>query len=450
VPDSTRFAPIMVGDHLTAEGNYEEVNGVRFLSAHTLTVNNALVTRNDPGQPDYFIFAEVGIDTPGFENERVRAMFIGFSTRSPGRVNIWSLHYDPAFNEPHEFPLASVAGCEATAGAGSCTKQGIGVIAGDIFKVIYDVDFVEAVAGRPIKADRDPCAHLRAGGFSVCPGGGTFQEEFAVLSPMPHEIIGRTQLRQDALRAFELSGTPMPAALDIQGNDTPWGEYLFPLGAGLGGVGFPEFVEVDLNKVAAPFPFEGIPWNLDRRLSPGGCDGPCEEERQPLCPFPYSELDPRFQAQTPSGPYSDPGYTKSPLTFARDRVLSYVDGTLNPPWFDGNFTVLPFPPDAACIGLEPVDVAPQVIITTDTATFDPGTGEWRIEGTFNGLFRNWTSVIIHIGANLNGQVLGTARVDVEGNWQFLETGLKIPDAANAVSLEFPNGIGVVDVPLTIL
>lgn len=449
VQDSTRFAPIQVGDHLTADGNYEEVNGVRFLSAHTLTVNTALVTRNDPTQPDYFIFAEVGIDTPGFENERVRTLFIGFTTLSPGFVNLWSLHYDPVANEPHEFPLGSVAGCDTAAGAGACTSQGIGAIAGDIFKIVHDVDFVQFATGKPIRLDRSPCDHLRAGGFNVCPSGGTLAEQFSILSPVPHEIIGRTQHRLDALSA-QAQGTPMPAALDIQGNDAPWGEYLFPLGAGLGGIGFPEFVEVDLNKVNAPFPFEGIPWNLDRRLSPGGCDGPCEEERQPLCPFPYSELDPRFQAQVPTAAYSDPAYTASPLTFARDRILSFVDGDLEPPMFDGDFTLLPATPDAACIGLEPIDVPPQVIITTDTATFDPATGQWRVEGTFTGLFRNWTSVIIHIGPTLNGQVLGTAQVDIEGNWQLLETNTKLPGAESTVSLEFPNGIGVLDVPLTVL
>jgi hypothetical protein len=449
VANSTRFAPIQVGDHLTADGNYEEVNGVRFLSAHTLTVNSALVTRNDPTQPDYFIFAEVGIDTPGYENERVRSLFIGFSTRSPGFVNIWSLHYDPVTNAPHEFPLGSVAGCDSAAGAGACTNQGIGAIAGDIFKIVHDVDFVQFATGKPIKLDLSPCDHLRAGGFNVCPSGGSLAEQFSILSPVPHEIIGRTQHRLDALQA-QAQGTPLPAAVDIQGNDAPWGEYLFPLGAGLGGIGFPEFVEVDLNKVNAPFPFEGLPWNLDRRLSPGGCDGPCEEERQPLCPFPYSELDPRVQAQTPVGTYFDPAYTRSPLTFARDRILSFVDGNLATPFFNGNSTVLPATPDAACIGLEPIDVPPQIIITTDTATFDPATGEWRVEGTLNGLFRNWASVIIHIGPTLNGQVLGTARVDMEGNWQFLETSTKVPDAGSTVSLEFPNGIGVLGVPLTIL
>jgi hypothetical protein len=451
VADSTRFAPIMIGDHITADGNYEEVNGVRFLSAHTLTVNTALVTRNVPGQPDYFIFAEAFMDGPGFENERARTLFIGFTTLSPARVNLWSLHYDPQENAPHEFPLGSVAGCDLAAGAGTCTNQGIGAIAGDIFKIRHDVDFIEQLNGRLIDPRLDPCAQLRAGGFSVCPGGGTFPELFGILSPIPHEIIGRTQRRIDALRA-QASGTPMPAAIDIQGNDAPWGEYLFPFGIGLGGISLPEFVAIDLNKVLAPYEFEGLPWNLDRRLGPGGCDEVlgCEPDPQPLCPFPYSELDPRFQAQTPAGAYADHAYTFSPLTFARDRILSFVDANLNPPFFDGDFTVLALPPDAACIALEPIDVPPQVIITTDTAAFTPATGQWRIEGTFTGLFRNWASAIIHIGPTLNGQVLGTAQVDLLGNWQYLQTSVKVPDATNSVSLEFPNGISVLNVPLTLL
>ena len=37
VPDATRFAPFSVGDSITAEGNYELIAGVKFLSSHTTT-----------------------------------------------------------------------------------------------------------------------------------------------------------------------------------------------------------------------------------------------------------------------------------------------------------------------------------------------------------------------------------------------------------------------------
>jgi hypothetical protein len=451
VADSTRFAPIMVGDSITADGNYEEVNGVRFLSVHTMMVNTGLATRSDITQPDYFFMAEAEMDTPGFENQRVRGLYIGFSTFSPGYVNLWSLHYDPVLNEAHEFPLGSSRGCDNAGGIGTCTSQGIGAISGDIFKIRYDVDFVLLQpGGKGTKPELDPCAQLRAGGISVCPQGGTFAEQFGILSPIPHEIIGRSEKKINALIAVGL-GTPMPVALDINGNETPWGEYLFPFGAGLGGIAFPEFVEIDLNKVASPFPFEGIPWNLDRRLSPGGCqDGGCEPDPQPLCPFPYSELDPRFQAQTPTGSYSDPAYTSAPLSFAYNRILSFVDGNSDPARFGGNATVLPPLPDAACIGLEPVTVPPVVIVNANTAVFTAATGEWQIAGTFDGLFRNWASVIIHIGPTLNGQVLGTAQVGLDGSWQFLQTNIKVPDLTNTVSLEFPNGISILNVPLTLL
>ncbi len=457
VADSTHFAPVQVGDAIAAEGNYEVVNGVRFFSAHSMTINLGLTTRIDPTQPDYFIFDEVEIDTPGFENERVRGLFIGFTTRSPARVNLWSLHYDPQANAANEFPLGSVLGCDLAAGAGTCTAQGITNLVGDIFKIRYDVDFLLLQpGGKGTKVTLDPCAQLRAGGFPVCPDGGTFEEQFSVLSPMPHEIIGRTQSRLDALAAAQ-QGTPLPQAIDVNGNESTWGRYLFPLGAGLGGVTFPEFVEIDLNKVLAPFPFEGIPWNLDRRLGPGGCDeaAGCEPDPQPLCPMPYTGLDPRLQAQTPTGTYNDPAYTASPLTFARDRVLSYVDGNLSPPNFDGDNTLLDLPlPGDPCVQLQTIDVQPVVIITTPTVTFTAaatGTGgDWNVAGTFTGLFSNWANAIIHIGPDLNGPVLGTAPVDVAGNWQYLQTSVRVPDATNTISLEFPNGITVLNVPVTLL
>ncbi len=72
VADSRRFAPIRIGDSITAEGNFETINGVRFLSAHTTSVGRALTTQNLPTQPDYMFLEEVGIDAPGFQNQRAR------------------------------------------------------------------------------------------------------------------------------------------------------------------------------------------------------------------------------------------------------------------------------------------------------------------------------------------------------------------------------------------
>jgi hypothetical protein len=64
------------------------------------------------------------------------------------------------------------------------------------------------------------------------------------------------------------------------------------------GIGHPEFGEINLNAIQTPLIFEGEPWNLDRRLGPGGCGnvpGDCGSPA-PLDPFPYSGLDPAGEA----------------------------------------------------------------------------------------------------------------------------------------------------------
>ena len=71
VADSRLFAPIQVNDHVVADGNFENIGGVTFLSAHTVGVSVGLTTDDDPFQPDYMIFDEVGWDVPGFQNQRV-------------------------------------------------------------------------------------------------------------------------------------------------------------------------------------------------------------------------------------------------------------------------------------------------------------------------------------------------------------------------------------------
>lgn len=343
--DSRRFAPLQVGDSVSAEGNFENVGGTQFLSAHTLQVMTGLATRNDPTQPDYLFLEEVEIDVAGFQNQRARTLIIGFTTL-PSDVTIWGIHYDPAGNRPHEVPLASSSGCDLAAGPGECTAQGLGGGANNIFKIRHDVDF-----GIPnTKARLDPCQHLRAAGFNACPTGN-LAEQFGVLSPVPHEIQART--------AHALQN-PGLVTLDVRGNAAPNGQYLFPLGMNLGGISTPEFVEIDLNQVATPFIFEGIPWNLDRRLSPGGCidsngDGAvdCEATAQPLDPFPFSGLDPRTQAQVPGGTYNDPLFTSSPLTRTANRILSYISPTTG--LFDGRNTVLPWPPlDPPFVATAPV------------------------------------------------------------------------------------------------
>ena len=347
VDDSRRFAPIMLGDSLTADGNFEKVNGVRFLSAHSMMVSKALTTKDLPDQPDYMFLNEVEIDVPGFQNDRIRTLIIGFASLAPEDVLIWSLHYDPTTNQAHELPLATVQGCEAAGGPGTCAAQGIpnpGAVT-NIFKIRHDIDFL--VGADP---KLNPCSHLQAEprfGVTPCSGGIGLANMMGILSPIPHEIQART--------GHELAHPGMKT-LDINGNEAAHGQYLFPFGVGLGGISTPEFDEINLDLLNHPLMFSGIPWNLDRRLSPGGCDGPCEGTPQPLDPFPFEGLDPRTQANLPTGVYSDPVYTTTPLSSVRNRILSYVEATTGKA--NGNTTVLAWPP--ANPGLFPISPTPDV------------------------------------------------------------------------------------------
>jgi hypothetical protein len=351
VNDSRLFAPLVVGDSVNAEGNYETVNSVRFLSTHTMRVNKALATKNLPTQPDYLFLEEVFIEAPGFQNQRARALLIGFTTLAPTDVDFWSIHRDPGTNSIHEFPLASVQGCDNAPGngLGTCSNQGLVGAGANIFRIRYDVDFLMAAQGFPggtKDAKLNPCKHLQASprfrNLSLCTGSGSeFADNFAVMSPIPHEIQARTGHSLD---------NPGLITLDINGRQATNGQYLFPLGMNLGGIETADFLEIDVNLLNTPRAFEGIPWNLDRRLSPSGClAGGCEATPQPLDPFPYTGLDPRLQAEflvaglpggTPKGPFSDPNFTASTLSNASNRVFSFVDPVSGK--FNGNNTLLPY------------------------------------------------------------------------------------------------------------
>ena len=131
----------------------------------------------------------------------------------------------------------------------------------------------------------------------MCPGGNSAANEFGILSPVPHEIHFRTGKKVADV-------TDSLKSIDISGGESTNGQYLFPFGANLGGINFPEALEFNLDLANQPFSFEGIPWDLDRRLSPGGCQAidptthvaTCESTPQPLDPFPFSEQDPRLLA----------------------------------------------------------------------------------------------------------------------------------------------------------
>ena len=147
-------------------------------------------------------------------------------------------------------------------------------------------------------------------------GGGTTAEQFAILSPIPHEIQARTGRKFASMQA---GGTPL-VTVDINGNEATNGQYLFPFGIDLGGITVPEMVEIDLNALTTPTSFTGIPWNLDRRLGPGGClannDG-IGAARLHLTadPFPFegAAMDPRTLSTIPDAPYNDPNYTNSTI-----------------------------------------------------------------------------------------------------------------------------------------
>lgn len=363
--DSRRFAPIKLGDTITAEGNFETIGGVNFLSAHTTMVAVALSTKNDPTQPDYLFLSEVGIDAAPFFNQRARLLIIGFATLAPTDVDFWTIHYDPVTNAPHELPLASVQGCEIAAGAGTCGAQGLVGAGANIFRIRYDIDFTLAATGQAAKPKLSGCAQLRTAprfsSLNICPsaiadGTSNLREEMGILSPSSHEIQARTG-----------HSKPDLFALDIHGNQAPCCQYLFPFGVGLGGIGFQEFVEIDLNATQTAFPFSALPWNLDRRLSPGGCidtnnDGTvdCEAAVQPLDPFPYEGYEPRNQVPNgPTGSYNDPNFTASVLSDASRRVYSFVSAQKNN--FDGNNTLLAWPPvDPPLESITPAVIAPLV------------------------------------------------------------------------------------------
>ena len=323
VDDSRRFAPMMLGDSIMAEGNYETVGSTRFLSAHSSAVSAALSTKAVAGQPDYLFLDEVEIDVPGFQNQRARTLIIGYATVAPADIMIWSIHYDPQTNSPHEFPLATSTGCDTAGGAGTCTAQGLVGAGANIFKIRHDVDFL--VGAKP---KVNPCSHLQAdprfAALNPCPAGGTTAEQFAILSPIPHEIQARTGRKFDSMQA---GGAPL-LTVDINGNEATNGQYLFPFGMGLGGISTPEMNEINLDAMATPLSFTGIPWNLDRRLSPGGCiNNACENTPQPLDPFPFegSAMDPRTLGSIPADPYSSPNYLSGSLTDVRNRILSYIN-----------------------------------------------------------------------------------------------------------------------------
>jgi len=331
VPDSRRFAPFLLGDDVGGEGHWTIVNGVRFFSVHTWGIANKINTRRAPDQPDYLTIGEAEWDSAGFQNERNKSLFIGFSTLDASDVEIFALHVDPQTGEAHEVILASAGPTNLdTIFAGEPPH------AGGIFKVGFDIDFIK---GAPVVAGSSACQNLLNGGYNVCPLGGTMDEEFAIVAPISREVIARSRHHSEVTTGNE--------PRDLRGRTASYGQYLTPVG-----VGHPEFVEIDLDRAETGFIFAGTPWNLDRRLGPGGCvddntDGQCDSNEAlgalGLNPFPFSGLDPRLQATLP-------GFTKDRVfahhPFGEGDKVSWPPQTLAGPG-DMNFAFAS-PPSGRC------------------------------------------------------------------------------------------------------
>ena len=271
VPDSRFFVPMVVGDPVSFDGNYEIVDGVKFFSAYAGAVQLGLKTKDDDNQPDFITWDEVENDVPPFDNARIKSLCIGFSTLDSSQVTCYKLMHDGAGGE-HEYVWGTTVGNLDT------THHGIPPNAGGIFKFGYDIDFL---LGAPVA--HGPCANLLNAGWNVCQLGGTLEEETDLMIPTMREIIGYSH-HLDTLN-------PGVTVVDMLGRDAQHGSYV----AG-SGQGHPEFGEINFDKMSFPFIFEGIPWNLDRRLGPGGCDEDdgCESPSDaplgsfPLDPFPVS------------------------------------------------------------------------------------------------------------------------------------------------------------------
>lgn len=419
VPNSTLFAPLQVGDSVTAEGNMETIGAVQFLSAHTMRVNVALTTLDLPTQPDYLFWEEVEWDIAGFQNERARVLLIGFSTLGNSQVDVFSLHYNPATGLPIEYPLASTVGNPTT------INLGIPPFGTSIFKIRYNVDFL---VGAPVNEGLSPCTNLANAGITIlnpCTTLKTMDDEFKVVSPVSRDLVGKTR------RVTPLN--PGVVTLDIQGMPSQNGRYVTPVGIGHT---TPEMTEVNLALLPTPFNFEGVPWAQDRRLSPAGCainpvtDAPeCESTMVKsvgslyLDPFPYSGQDPRSQS---------PSFAQKVSEMGRNRVLAFHPFGLT--------DLLPFPAGGA--GTAPVGPAPNSapVANADAATattgislpIDVALNDTDADGTIN-----LASVVIatqpvngSATPNANGTVTYTSVALFTGTDTFA---YKVADNAGAIS-----------------
>jgi hypothetical protein len=299
--DSRKFAPVKPGDSITANGSFETVNGVSFLSAWSVRVQVDLTTRTtdaggnpDPTQVDYLIINEASWDGPAYNQGRVRGRLLTNATlhdlTSNTDIDYYSVHYDPVSNQPHEQILYTT----------EFNKQQ-GAVVFNVPTGVFDSQVrMDFFPGAKALGDA-PCVALRQGvsfdpkkflGTPVIPGvnlnayctsatAGTTQDtvdNFNLMVPAFREVVARST------RSRVATGQ----AVDIQGRPAQSGMYRLPTTIDYGA-----FEDANLGLGAFPYAFSGVPWLMDRRLSPNGCAGACEGAPQPLTPFPFEGIDPR-------------------------------------------------------------------------------------------------------------------------------------------------------------
>ena len=364
VGDSFRFAPLQVGDNIIAAGNFENINGTQFLSAHTLVVEDALFTEESDltPSPDYLVWEEVEWDAPNFANLRVKCLYIGFCSTRGAEIDYFGLHVDPVTGENTERLFMTTRlnvgpdmipgtpdDARTPGGDPNLARVGVEPHAGGAFKTNIDLDFIDPpFAG--INFKRSPCSNLIRGGILVpdptgygpngineggadgmggflgddgpiggqmvspCPleASGSFlpnlNENVHLMSPNPREMIGKS--RRKLLN-------PELEVRDISGNEATWGEYLTPVG-----FGHPEMSEVDMGGWGQPHIFTGAPWIMDRRLGTGG-----------LGDEGYGD-DGRLSTTADNG-------TLTPLDPTSGTATGIMDGT--DPGTGKGFTLNPFP-----------------------------------------------------------------------------------------------------------
>src|SRR5207302_1714497 len=176
----------------------------------------------------------------------------------------------------------------------------------------------------------------------------TVEEKARILIPSTREIMAHTRHQAELL--------PGVVALDILGNVAQSGQYLTPVP-----IEFQNFAEVDMGLLTFPYIFEGVPWSLDRRVGPNGCNGPCEATAMPLNPFPFSGWDPRIIPSPLTGAPPVPAA-------ARDKIISFFP--YGPPNGNGSLGLLQLPPQSGNVPTAPPFGAQNevIIFTPPTVT----------------------------------------------------------------------------------